>query len=179
MHDRRRWGWSIFKYREYSKAWETVTEMARSLLLPNILWIILLNSASIGVNIACQMTGGVILLLPPYSWPQDNMGLITIPLLIAALLSYGISGTGGDWLASKLTKRNNGIREPEHQLVNMILPVFATVAALIWFGDIGDHPQKYHWIWFFVANTFLNFGFLSINSVASVYSIECYPSMAG
>lgn len=153
--------------------------MAKSLLLPNIIWIILLNSASIGINIANQMTGGVILLLPPYSFPQSNVGFITIPLFVGSVLSYALSGIGGDWLAGILTKRNKGIREPEHQLVNLVLPIAATVGSIIWFGDIGEHPEKYHWIWFFVSNALLGFGFISINSVASVYAIECYPNMAG
>lgn len=175
----RRWGWTVFRYAEWDKAWTTLVEMFKTLFLPNILWIILLNSASIGSNIANQMTAGVILLLPPYSFPQANTGFVTVPLFIGSIFSFLISGIGGDWLAGRLTRRNGGVREPEHQLINLIPPILMSVVGLIWFGDVGEHTEKYHWIWFFVSNTFIGFGFLSINAVASVYAIECYPSMAG
>ncbi|KAF1808142.1 MFS general substrate transporter [Eremomyces bilateralis CBS 781.70] len=179
LHGRKRWGWTVFQYREWPQAWHTLIEMGQSLLLPNILWIILLNSASIGTNIANQMAGGVVLLLPPYSFPQSSLGFVTISLFVGSIFSFAICGIGGDWLAGRLTKRNNGLREPEHQLINLVLPIIATIVGNVWFGDIGEHPEKYHWIWFFVSNAILGFGFISINSVASVYAIECYPNMAG
>jgi hypothetical protein len=179
MHGRKRWGLAVFKYWEWIKAWETIVEMARTLFLPNIAWVVLLNSASIGTNIAGQMTSGVVLLLPPYSFPQASMGYITLPMFVGSVFSFIICGIGGDWLAGRLTRRNGGVREPEHQLINLVLPIVINVIGLVWFGDIGEHPERYHWICFFIANAFTGFGFLAINSVASVYAIECYPAMAG
>ena len=153
--------------------------MAKILLLPNIVWIIILNSASIGTTLASQMTGGVILLLPPFSIPQSSIGYVTVPLLVASIFAFTISGVGGDWLAAQLTKRNHGVREPEHQLANLILPIIASAVGLVWFGHIGEYPEKYHWMAFYVNNAVGAYGFMAINSVASVYAIECYPNLAG
>jgi hypothetical protein len=179
MYGRKRWGWTVFKYNDWKAAKACIREMAFSLALPNILWVVVLNSVFIGTNIAAQMTGGTILLLPPYSFPMSNAGLITLPLLVASLFAYLLNGIGGDWASLQLTKRNKGVREPEHQLINFILPIIAGVGGAVFFGFIGEYPQRFHWMWFFVANTILNYGFTATNSVASVYSIECYPEWAG
>jgi hypothetical protein len=179
MYGRKRWGWAIFKYNDTPSAIACIREMALSLLLPNIVWIVLINSITIGTNISAQMTGGTVLLLPPYSFPMKNAGLITLPLLVSGLLSFIFTGIGGDWLSLQLTKRNDGVREPEHQLINFILPILTTVSGAVLFGYVGDYPERFHFMIFFVANTLLNYGFMTTNSVASVYAIECYPEWAG
>jgi hypothetical protein len=92
------------------------------------------------------MTGGTILMMPPYSFPMANAGLITIPLLVAALFSFLLNGIGGDWASLQLTKRNAGVREPEHQLINFILPITAGVVGAVLFGYIGEDPKSFHWI---------------------------------
>jgi hypothetical protein len=176
----RRWGWALFQGKsDWGAAKNTVVEMAQVCLFPNVAWIVLLNSVLIGTVLAAQMCASPVLLLAPFNWPVKSMGFMALPLVCSAIFSYSISGIGGDFIANWISQRNGGRREPEHQLINFALPILAGAGGSVFFGYIGDYTNKFTWPWFMIAMGIQFFGFLSINTLASVYTIECYPAWAG
>ena len=180
MHSRKPWGWRIFtRGFRWKEAWYTVVEMLKVCLFPNVMWLILINSCFMGNNLTSSMTNAVILLEQPYKFSFKSLGYTNLPLIVSSIFYYLISGIGADKLALWLTRRNKGVREPEHQLINFILPITAEVVSTVLFGFVGEDPYRFHWFWMFVSMTIGGYGFLALNSVASVYAIECYPMWAG
>lgn len=92
---------------------------------------------------------------------------------------YLIGSEGSDRVSNYLTKRRGGEREPEVHLFNFILPLFLGILGCILFGVGGSYSNHVHWITILIGMGLLNFSFLTINIVGSVYCIECFPEWAG
>jgi hypothetical protein len=100
-------------------------------------------------------------------------------IVIANIFVYLIGSDGADRLANWLTKRRGGRREPEVHLYNLIFPLFTGILGCILFGVGGSYSDKVHWMAIVMGTALLNFAFLTINIVGSVYAIECFPAWAG
>lgn len=74
---------------------------------------------------------------PPYSFRPLIIGLLNFAVLIGGILGLVTAGPLSDWISMKLTKRNNGIREPEMRLLTMI----PYVAIMI----IGNFVVAFGW----------------------------------
>lgn len=57
---------------------------------------------------------------PPYNFTPLTIGFFNFAILIGGILGLVTAGPLSDWISMKLTKRNNGIREPEMRLPTMI-----------------------------------------------------------
>lgn len=80
---------------------------------------------------------------PPYNLKAQTIGLFNIAILIGAFIGLATNGVLSDWLAMTLTKRNNGIREPEMRLPAMIPFVMIAVLGNIVVG----FGYQYKWSW--------------------------------
>jgi hypothetical protein len=78
-----------------------------------------------------------------------------------------------------LTRRNHGIREPEHVLPNFILPTIVCFAGMIIYGVVGASPEKYSWVGLYAAFALFYFGFCAISAVTGVWLGELLPHMSG
>ncbi|QIX02321.1 hypothetical protein AMS68_007838 [Peltaster fructicola] len=150
----------------------------RTFFYPQILFITLLNSAMISTAFSASYTTAPALLTKPWSWRFQNLGLCLVPVLISAIICGAVTGAVADKFANWCAKKR-GSREPENQLVNLILPTILGLCGAVMFGIAGNNPSKYHWIILLVGLGFMAFGFLGANSVGAVYVLECYPHLAG
>ena len=57
---------------------------------------------------------------PPYNYKPLTIGFFNFAILVGGILGLVTAGPMSDWISMKLTKRNNGIREPEMRLPTMI-----------------------------------------------------------
>lgn len=80
---------------------------------------------------------------PPYNFSPTSIGLTNFAILIGALIGLSTAGPLSDGIAARLTRRNNGIREPEMRLISMIPYVFIMLLGnfVVAFGF------QYHWDW--------------------------------
>ncbi|OBT64191.1 hypothetical protein VE03_06877 [Pseudogymnoascus sp. 23342-1-I1] len=157
----------------------SMLEIVESLLFPSVVWIVLTNAVFIGVSLASSMTMSSVLLAPPYSWSFQYVGLSTIPIVISAVFVYVIGSWGADKMSNSVTKRQGGRREAEVHLTNLIFPLFCGILGCILFGVGGEYVYSVHWTAILVGAALLNFSFLTINIVGSVYCVESYPKWAG
>ena len=74
---------------------------------------------------------------PPYNFKPLSIGFFNFAILVGAILGLVTAGPLSDWISMKLTKRNNGIREPEMRLPTMI----PYVAIMI----IGNFVVAFGW----------------------------------
>ena len=80
---------------------------------------------------------------PPYSFSPLAVGLSNFSSLVGALIGLLTAGPLSDWVSMKLTRKNNGIREPEMRLPAMIPYVLIMVLGnfIVAFG----YQQKWNW----------------------------------
>ena len=57
---------------------------------------------------------------PPYNFKPLTIGVFNFAIVVGGILGLVTAGPLSDWISMKLTKRNNGIREPEMRLPTMI-----------------------------------------------------------
>ena len=80
---------------------------------------------------------------PPYSFSPLAVGLSNFSSLIGALIGLLTAGPLSDWVSMRLTRRNNGIREPEMRLPSMIPYVLIMILGnfMVAFG----YQEKWDW----------------------------------
>lgn len=140
---------------------------------------ILVNAIFIGINLGGNLTSSTVLLSPPYSWPIEHVGFSVIAVFVASIFVVLMGGFGADIVANWLARRNGGIREAEHNLWNMIIPMFVGILGCVVFAIGGELVQKVHWMALMSGTTMLAFAFLTTNLVSMVLCIESYPRLAG
>lgn len=177
----RTWSYDLMPFHgpvNMTKGLFALLDTLRTFFYPQILFITLLNSAMISTAFSASYTTAPALLTKPWSWRFQNLGLCLVPVLISAIICGAVTGAVADKFANWCAKKR-GSREPENQLVNLILPTILGLCGAVMFGIAGNNPSKYHWIILLVGLGFMAFGFLGANSVGAVYVLECYPHLAG
>lgn len=111
--------------------------------LPPVLWATLVMSAIVGCFVALSSNYATAF-SEVYGWVPWQCGLTYVSVMIGALLGVLGGGWFSDYTADWLTKRNNGVREPEMRLPTIMLSTIATPVAMIMYGvGLGSHT---HWI---------------------------------
>ncbi|CAK7226848.1 hypothetical protein SBRCBS47491_006367 [Sporothrix bragantina] len=115
---------------------------------------------------------------PPYNYSSQTIGLFNLAIFIGAAIGLLTCGPFSDMTAAWLTRRNNGIREPEFRLLAMVpyvccLVVGSTVVA------VGYHQ---YWKWqiiVIVGYTLLGVQVAGLPSIVSTYAIDSYRPVTG
>ncbi|OLN81217.1 putative MFS-type transporter C1271.10c-like protein 10 [Colletotrichum chlorophyti] len=163
---------------EWRKGWNAFTDTLRTFFYPQIFFITMLNSVMIACALAAGYTVAPALLTAPWSWDFMLLGLCLLPVLIAAVAVVFVTGKAADWMANRIAKKR-GVRVPENQLVNLIIPTLAGIIGSIIFGLAGSNQAAYSPYTFLTGLGLMAFGFLGANTIGAVYVLECYPHLAG
>jgi len=96
----------------------------------------------IGAIIASIFTGG------PYFWTEVENGYAYAGPFVGALIGFVVAGLWADFSVKWLTRRNNGIYEPEFRIFLTIPAFVAGCAGLYGFAITASQliTGKYHWI---------------------------------
>lgn len=71
---------------------------------------------------------------PPYNFDASGIGLMNLPVFIGTVLAALLYGPFSDYLIVFLSKRNNGIYEPEMRLWILLIATPFVLAGLLMFG---------------------------------------------
>jgi MFS family permease len=113
------------------------------LVLPPVLWATLVMSVTIGFLVAISSNFATAF-SEAYNFKPWQSGLCFIAGVLGALIGAFFGGRFSDWIADYLTRRNNGIREPEMRLPALTISCVTSPLALVLYGvGIG---AKLHWI---------------------------------
>lgn len=80
---------------------------------------------------------------PPYNFSSQTVGFTNFGFLVGAGIGLATNGPLSDWIATRLTKRNNGIREPEMRLPALIPFVIVMLIS----NFIMAFGYEYKWDW--------------------------------
>lgn len=79
-----------------------------------------------------------------YGFKSGIIGLCTgIPLIIGTLIGECTAGKLSDIIQTRLAKRHDGIRKPEHRLYLTTVSIVFMVAGMIIFGVCVEHRTSY------------------------------------
>lgn len=110
---------------------------------------------------------------PPYNYTPQTIGLFNLAVLVGALIGLFTCGPFSDWVAAYLTRRNNGVREPEMRLAAMIPYVLIMIVG----STITAVGYDKHWPWQIIV--IVGWGCIGIQvaalpAIASTYAIDSY-----
>ena len=96
---------------------------------------------------SCYLTDNLLQSLafgaPPYNFSPLTIGFFNFAVLVGAIIGLLTAGPLSDWISMVLTKRNNGIREPEMRLLTMV-PYFVLMLIGNFITAFGWHNG---WSW--------------------------------
>ncbi|GKT57568.1 major facilitator superfamily transporter [Colletotrichum tofieldiae] len=154
-------------------------ETGQSLYLPNIVWMLLVNGAFLGIYIYQASTFATILMSPPYSFKYDWLGYVQLVQVLDCVILVPLLGYGSDILARALSTWRNGTFQPEYRLIVLSLPIISAVISCVFFGQAGAFPDRWHWMTIVAPYNLGYFAFLGANLIGITYSIDSFPSKAG
>jgi hypothetical protein len=115
---------------------------------------------------------------PPYNFSSQTIGLFNLAVLVGGMIGLFTCGPLSDWVAAYLTKRNNGVREPEMRLVAMVPYIIIMIIGSV----VTSVGYDRHWQWeaiVIVGYTFLGCQVAALPSIASTYAIDSYKPVTG
>ena len=114
----------------------------------------------------------------PYNFTSEQIGFTNFAVLVGQIIGVLTAGPFSDWIAMKLTVRNNGIREAEMRLVALI-----PYTIILVLGDmmIGFGAQ-YKWPWeavLIVGYSCAGMQIAAIPGIVASYFVDSYRPIAG
>lgn len=135
-------------------------------------------SWSCSAFLTINLTQSQVFAAPPYNFSSQTIGFTNFAILAGAFIGLATGGPFSDWVAAKLTVRNNGVREPEMRLVAMIPYV-----VIMYIGNIVisvGYEKKWPWeAIVLVGYTFVGIQVSALPAISSTYAVDSYKPVAG
>ncbi|KAM5344376.1 hypothetical protein ACJ41O_012913 [Fusarium nematophilum] len=145
---------------------------------PIVLFASFVVSWSCSFILILNLTQTQVFSAPPYNMSSQNIGFTNFSLFVGALIGLATAGPFSDWVSSRATARNNGIREPE-----MRLPAMIPYVLIMAFGHIITAVgYQYKWPWqVIVVMGYSTAGIqvAALPSISSTYAVDSYKPVAG
>lgn len=145
---------------------------------PIVFWAALMLAGPADLLLMFNLTESPLLSSPAYRFNPGQVGYTNFAFFVGGVIGVATAGPLSDWLARRLTKRNNGIREAEMRLPALIPFVcFFIISHVV--GAVG-----YQRLWPWPAIIVCGYGFsglavTSIPAIAIAYAVDCYKPISG
>ena len=145
---------------------------------PIVFWASMSMGAAANTLLAVNILQSQALAAPPYNFTPAQVGYANFALVVGGVIGLLVAGPWSDWLSSKATAKNRGIREPEMRLPSLIPFIVAVLIGLVVFG-VGLQDG---WPW--PAVIVIGFGLVGLQVVAIptltiTYAIDSYKPVTG
>jgi MFS family permease len=145
---------------------------------PAILWAMFIQGAMIGWTVFIGIILAAIFLGPPLFWDEVETGYAYTGAFIGAVVGFVIAGGLADWSARFMTRRNNGVYEPEFRILLVIPQLIFGCAGLYGFGVTSSHLTHYDFHWPIIFFGFEVMGMV-IGAVASaLYIVDAHRTIS-
>ena len=145
---------------------------------PAILWSTLVYSLSIGWLIVLSESVATIYRNPEtYNFTAIQTGLVYISPFIGGVLGTAVAGKVSDIIVRFLSRRNDGVYEPEFRLVMAIPVMISTCIGLMGFGWSAELHDS--WIVPTVMFGVISFGCSLGSTTAITFAVDSYRQYAG
>lgn len=123
--------------------WKIAIRPVFAVILPPVLWSTVSFGVGIGIFVVIGTTAATAF-SQVYRFTTWQIGVVWISSIIGNLLGMPFGGFLSDWVASRATRKNGGIREPEMRLPAVGIAMFCYPGSLLLYG-LGIH-FKAHWM---------------------------------
>lgn len=127
--------------------WRLLLRPFALVLHPAFLWACLVQGTVIGWTVFIGAILASIFTAPPYYWNEIRNGYAYTGPFVGALIGFVLAGALADPSVKFLTRRNNGVYEPEFRILMMVPMTIIGCAGLYGFGITASQviSGKYHW----------------------------------
>ncbi|CAK7206912.1 hypothetical protein SEUCBS139899_009719 [Sporothrix eucalyptigena] len=147
-----------------------------TLLLPGVSWAAYCYACTVAFSIATSLSLSSIFGAAPYNFSTGAIGLTVLSPFVGDIIGNLVPGPITDWLAVRLSRRNNGVYEPEFRII-LCIPAFLANLAGYWGFGLAVHNQI-HWfapVFFFGLSAF---GGQVLSLVSNAYLLDCHRQYA-
>lgn len=127
----------------HESIWKIAFRPVPVILLPGVLWSTISFGIGIGIFVVMGTTAANAF-TEIYGFSVWQIGMVWISSIVGNLLGMPFGGYFSDWVASRATMKNGGIREPEMRLPAVSIAMICYPGSLLLYG-LGIH-YKAHWM---------------------------------
>ena len=145
---------------------------------PIIAWTVFVVEASANTLLAMNLTQSPVFAAPPYHFTPGQVGFVNFAFVVGGMIGMITAGPLSDWVAKRLTVRNNDVREPEMRLWAMV-PYFAAMVLGCIVIILGYRNQ---WPWQAIVvfgYTCIGLQVIALPTIAVAYAVDCYKPISG
>jgi MFS family permease len=107
-----------------------------------------------------------------YHWAPELTGLATLGIGVGSLAGVAFVGSTSDKTVAVLTRKNNGVYEPEMRLPSMIFFAVLIPISFFWYGWTAEKGG--HWIVPILAQIPFGLGIMGIAFPIQIYLIDAF-----
>lgn len=143
---------------------------------PTVLWSCAIYGMALGWNVIMGALTAQLFAPPPYNFSPSAQGLVFLSPLIGSLIGTFLCGPVADRVANVLTRRANGIREPEMRLPVCIIAMLLTLVGGIATGLMLHYQVS--WV-----GPVIGFGIIATGAqmgatLSMSYAIDCHKQLS-
>lgn len=145
---------------------------------PITFWAGLMLAGPADVLLIFNLDESALLGAPPYGWNPGQVGYSNFAFFVGGLVGVATGGPLSDYVAKRLTVRNNGVREAEFRLPALI-PFGIITVILHVVGGVGTQEL---WPWQAILICGYGFSGLSVTTVPTIaiaYAVDCFKPISG
>lgn len=147
--------------------WKPIWTFWSYFFVAPIFWVMASYGIYIGLGaLVFNYTFPILIVAPPYEWPQTSAGLGSLASLIGYALAVPFTPTS-DRLAAHLTKKNGHIREAEMRLGVLFPAMVIAPAGLVVYGVTAQN--QLHWVGYFAGIAMVSWGAYFCESSVQTY----------
>ncbi|KAM5370215.1 hypothetical protein ACJZ2D_008618 [Fusarium nematophilum] len=135
---------------------------------------ILVSSLVLAWFVGISVLAGVIFAGPPWNYDAASIGYVSVGPLIGGILATAFMGLVSDWSIKYLTRRNNGVYEPEFRIPLIAVGAVACAAGLAGFGRAVEAQISIYALATLWGLTL--FGMSIIGTTTMAYALDAAPA---
>lgn len=145
---------------------------------PAVLWACIIQGAMIGWTVFIGIILAAIFIMPPLFWTEVKTGYAYTGAFLGALGGFLLVGLLADWSAKWMTRRNNGIYEPEFRIILVLPQMIIGCTGLYLFAVTSANIAKYSYILPIFAFGLEVAGMVIGCVAASLYIVDAHRDIA-
>lgn len=143
-----------------------------TLRYPAVSWCAFVYGVQISFLSLLSITQAQFFEAPPYNFSPNTAGLTNLASFIGGFIGM-FYGSLSDKFQIWMTKRNNGVFEPEFRLWTLVVSAVINTGGLLMYGLGVKYGQ--HWMLPVMGVAFISFGISASGAIAITYAVDCYP----
>ncbi|KAL1970200.1 hypothetical protein VTN77DRAFT_5360 [Rasamsonia byssochlamydoides] len=158
--------------------WNTLVRPFYLLGSPAVVWATILFTTCISWLVGISVTLSQIFSAPPYSFSIGGVGATNMSSFVASVIGTLVAGPLIDGVVTRMSKRNNGIFEPEFRLPIVVTNLLFTATGFFAWGQSAYALDPWP-VPVIVCLGLINLGVQLATTGVLAYVVDCHREKAG